>query len=458
MFLPGQEGLVIQEESRRQMALKKFMTMYSGSFNTAALQDAVFADVHAMIDTALAAGHHGQFNVSARTWHQAAAHRGEQYLAALQFLLDELDQEVIAFKGRADVRWFAALSGILVLLGVIALVFTIIRSTKILVARQNAQLSHTTGSLSSLVDRLDDGGETADKVTKISSAVGEVSLNTNQISVAVNEIDSLISSLAERSHQINGNTSEANSELQHYQEQVQKLGSAAERNVLVAEFAIQTLAAGKEKSENLITSADKIGSISNIIAGIARQTNLLALNATIEAVAAGESGRGFAVVASEVKALAAECGKYAGEIQQLVEDVQEQAQGVDVGMQDLDRVIVEIKQVITSFSQSAQQQAGELVHVAGKISEIDGLSTDMSASLQQVNSGTNELSENASGLAKQAQVIGSDIHIINSLSTQGEETAKEVRNDVQQLRGMSKALDDLFSGGGGSVNGTGAAA
>lgn len=74
--------------------------------------------------------------------------------------------------------------------------------------------------------------------------------------------------------------------------------------------------------EDLQKKADEIGSITNVVGGIAEQTKLLALNASIEAARAGEYGAGFSVVAHEIRNLSDESAEAVYNIGKIIEEMQ----------------------------------------------------------------------------------------------------------------------------------------
>ncbi|MET4117901.1 methyl-accepting chemotaxis protein [Bradyrhizobium sp. JR1.5] len=78
------------------------------------------------------------------------------------------------------------------------------------------------------------------------------------------------------------------------------VGRPVEEVANMARVAVRKAELSDQRLVNLAAAAERIGSVVQLIAAIARQTNLLALNATIEAARAGDRGGGFAVVAQEV--------------------------------------------------------------------------------------------------------------------------------------------------------------
>ena len=194
-----------------------------------------------------------------------------------------------------------------------------------------------------------------------------------------------------------------------------------ESNQRVAQLS-ERLNRSSEAVDRLADEAVNIGTVLDVIRGIAEQTNLLALNAAIEAARAGEQGRGFAVVADEVRALASKTQQSTEDIQGRIETLQggvdEAVDAMKSGIEMLDATVGDVASAAESFET-----------IQGAITRI----TDMS---MQIATATEEQTH-------VVEEINKNLQMISEFSSEGTEQSRGLSDLAEKLKGHTDELTSV---------------
>ncbi|MGR6874179.1 methyl-accepting chemotaxis protein [Pseudomonas sp. HK3] len=238
---------------------------------------------------------------------------------------------------------------------------------------------------------------------------------TDQVATAMNEMTASIQEIAQ-------STNDAQEAAKQATTRSKDGRSIGQRSSSLLNSFMEEIENTADILTNLEGESQNIGSVVDVINGIAEQTNLLALNAAIEAARAGEQGRGFAVVADEVRTLAQRTQTSTQEIRDLVERLQKGTQNSVVAMKngqtkadECRKVVEEGQSSLELIEQSVQSIFDMNIHIATALEEQSAVANDINRSVtsisdiavesadsaQHVSKASNQLSELANSMGKQ---------------------------------------------------------
>jgi methyl-accepting chemotaxis protein len=255
----------------------------------------------------------------------------------------------------------------------------------------------------------------SDSVKLVEDSAGEIT----QMAESIEDVANTSTSLSSSAEQVSETTSSVMDTLAN------GVNSSNTSQETIEAVASEVADMAKEL-DLLQEESARIGSVLDVIKGIADQTNLLALNAAIEAARAGEQGRGFAVVADEVRALAHRTQESTVEIQSMVEGLQAKSTNA-----------------VNSINRGHKLTQDSLIHSGGVVSaleeigyafqEVDNLTSQIASSTLAQQTATSSINNSMLSVVSLSHDINNGLSSVSAHAGQQLKTSKEVEQTINRI-------------------------